>query len=947
MSDEFELFSESTKDVNSSSAGSHSDITNKPSRHVSIQIPVIENVVRPRLQHKNSPSLLSHTNSINSVLNSSSTATCSSQSKPAAAAGGRRITLPGKSTSLQLKNSKLTFSSMPSLEKKQRKPLAVCDKHSTGKSNSSSLNLADNTVLSRPSRKITTTTFSGSDINRTLASEVTNGRMSKDLARLVVNISKEESQTFPLPKRKAIELRNWMLAADSGCLRLPISVQNHLMYTIQVNNSECSTAKKSRNLEVISTDSNKNVKATSQFNSVSDDNNVTVDREKSKLKLKLPHVKGQQSQRDVRCSAVAKPLGKAGRSKLKYHPTSNRHRSLLTSKARRQESNNDNDDVCRCAARKKSVSSVTSCSSVAESAVESKNNNDFHAHMQPQIVRGKAAVDNTVSKRPLRGTSNLHNRPLPLPRNQAQSSDSDVCYHKRSVQRQSLISSYDASSSPSFDEAQNVISKINRTLQIRRMLRNSSLVNIKKSANQQYSTSNCGGMLDGKQDSANTGLKHNKLQHLPTSSTTERCSPAAKRGTLKLVGSQNYSAKSQLQKVTQQKAGTDFCSSIQDQSSLVTADSSKSSLSSRECRTVRQKAKFSKCSSDRSARMQDSETSGLSRVSNSSTASSVACRSPGTFSSKTQENLVCSKTCKGSKNITAVRSKPDNKSVSQNSKPTPAVISSNSSTEKVGTSSNENKQSFKSRLSQAVRGSKLSGRWSDIGSWDGKVYTVKPVTSRSKMQTPKSINVQQHMKSAQLPLKMAVSGSKDNARNEQLYQHASDKSSAETVISRVPSKSLLNTDVHMITSSFSSFDMPSPHFEVHTREDPSESKEVLLKRHVNKPSPVANKESPTYSISSEKEASKRQTRRIPISVCHRHQKMRMEATSESESLQSVVSETAKFAAEQEKCGMAEKRFYEPDTEQKQMSRLSDTESAISNSTFLAENLWHFGVPPQS
>ena len=930
------MFSGSSRDV--SCAGFDSGLAKKPSRHVSIQIPVVDEVVCPtRSQRTNPPASLSHAHSANAVFNSS-------QRISPTAADGRRLSLPGESASFQLKKSKRTFRSTPRLEKQHRKSLAVCDSRSSYKSNSSAVDLADHTVLSK---KTSITTFSDSDINRTLASEVKSGKMSKDLAKLVIDLSKKGPQVLPLPKRNASELRSWLLAADSGCLKLPLSVQNHLIYAVRVNDSECSTAKKSRSLKVSNSSSNRNVKATPQFCGVSDNDgcisNVSVG--KKKLTSKLPHAKDKGFQRDFCCSASGKPLGKSGRSKLKYHPASSRQGSILTNKSRQQEFTDDSDDIRQCATRKRAKSLFSSHGSVARSVVSSEDD----TNVQPEISRRKAA-DKTVSKHRSRQTSSTHKRSLSG--NHQQSSDSNEYGNRVLIS----VSSLNAASSPSFDdEVQSLVNEIDRSLGIRRMLQNPSSLNTKKSPTARYSTSASRRKSNEKRFPANTDTKQHKRQHSAILSTTED-NTLTNSDILKLLGSENFSVRSHLQNIAAQKqARSNLRDSVQDQNSSVTRNSSQSSLASQGYITRRHlssdKTTFSKSSTDghsyRSARKQDSATFGVSRLSDTCTSSLSAHRSLGLMSSKTQENLTRGKVSKGSNNITSLGSKTDTKSISQNNKATPAAIPSNISDEKVGTSSKENNQSCKLRSPLAACGSKLSGRWSDVGRWNGRVYTVRSVTSSSKMQTPKSVNVKQHKKRTQIPLKTVGSDTNNKTGNEQFCQHASDKSSVETVVSRVTSRSSFNTDCHA-TSSFSSHDKPSPHFKVHSTEDRSDSKKVLLlkrRAHVKKPS-VTNRRTPTCSTSSEKEASKKQTIDIPASVssCRDYQKTVLRASSEAPSLRLVVGEIAVSSVERENCGTAKKRSRKPDARQPPVSRLSDTESTVFSPTFDSR---HFGVPPKA
>ena len=939
-----------------SSAGSDLSLAKRPSRHVSIHIPSADEVVRPSdsvVARNRSAGSLNHAHSSNIPLSSSSTTGIRPNTAKAA---GRRIengkdffSLPGESNRSQLKYSKLA-SSVPRLEKARRRSATVCDNSSLDKSSASAVDSsADDTVLSKASRKITSTVFSGSDINRTLTAEVRRGKMNKDLAKLVISLSMEGSEFLPLPKTKASELRSWILAPDSGCLKLPLSVQNHLNYVIQISDSERSTTKKSRNLKTSNVGFNRNIQVTSsQFSDVSNNgggiSNLLIGKEKKKSKLS--HARGKQFQADSCCSASRK-LGKSGRNNLKDRPVSSHSRSFLTNKTGKQEFN---DDVRQCASRKRSGSVINSRSFITGSVVSDQDENVF----QPLTSHRKSA-DRPVLKHLSRETSTAHRRSLALSRNLEQVSAFNERDRKSVTKQKSSLSSTDVKNSQSFEEeAQSVIKKINRTLQMRRMLRNSSYLKTQKSPTLRSSNSKDRRMSDNKLCSANTGLKQHKLQCSASSSTTEDDS-ATSNDISKLLYDQNFSVRSHSLKIPQQEAGKSFGSDLHvsapNQSRSITRKISNSSFRSRGSftrRHIASKKALSVCasrkaSSDRhsSARMQDAATFSLSEVHDSLTAISAANQSLSGNSSKTQKNLTYGKVCQSANIITSAGS-------SRYVKPT-ASVPPNSSNKKVAASCKEVSGSNKSSprpSAQLSRSSKLSGRWSDLGSWNGKVYTIKRVQSSSKTPTPKSVNNKQPKKKSKLPLKSVGSDNKNKrTSNKKFCEPASDKSSVETVISCVTSKPSLNSNGHT-TTSVSPVDKPSPRFKVHSTTDRSDSKFGLLKRHVKKPS-VSDEESVSKSgilsssTKSEGKTLQKRTLKAPKSIASPSVK------SEAQSSPSVLSEMAASDVDKENCSTAGKRSQKPDADKPQISGLSDTESAVSNSTFVAENSWHFGVPPQS
>ena len=921
-----------------SSGGSDLSLAKRPSRHVSIHVPSVEEVVRPTdtVRRRKRPASLNHAHPCNTLPNNLSTT--SSRSESQTAAGGRRVEnaedalgLPGENTRSQLKNSKLN-SSTSRLAKERRKPVTVCalDQSSSSVVDSS----ADNTVLSKASRKNTATIFSRSDINRTLTTEVKSGKMSKDLAKLVICLSREELQSLPLPKAKATELRSWILAADSGCSKLPLSVQNYLNYVIQTSDNESSTTIKNRNLKISNVGFSRNVPVTSsQFCNLS---NVSGNEEK--LKSKLPHVKGQQFQTDSCCSASRMPLVKSDKNKLKGCPSSSRPRSFLTNTTGQQEFDDDDDDIRRCVSKKRSGSVATSRSFITRS-VSDENESFLDTDTQPLISRRKSA-DKTVLKHSSRGTTNRYKRSVALSRNKEQTSHSGK-HGKRSVTKQSSSSSVSVKNSSSFvEEAQSVIKKINRTLQFRRILQNSSFL---KSATARNSTSKFCRL-------SNTGLKPDKLQ-LSESSLTED-DAVTSSDMSKLLNDQNFSVRSHLQKMTQKQTtkslGTEFHNSAPNRSRSTTRKSSNVSLQSQRSLTRRNKLTsvhaIRKSSPERnspgSAKAQDSATFGLSQVLDNSSFSTTPHRSTSRNSNTTQKKLRCGNARQDASGITS----PD---TSRNKTPTASVvppIKVVSSCKGV----NRNCKSSQRPPAQSLHNTKLPGRWSDLGSWNGKVYTINRVTSSPKSPTPKSVNDKQLEKKTQLPLKSVSSGSKNKRTcNDQFYHQASDKSSVETVISREASKRSLGSDGHAHATPVSSLDKSSPCFKVHLTVDRSDSKHGLLKRHVKKPllsdseSSVSKSGISGCSSSNDKNVLQKRTLKIPKSAAS------LSVKSKTEPLPSVVSEVAASHVNEENCSATVKRSCTPGANKQQTSRLSDTESAVSNSTFVAENSWHFGVPPRS
>ena len=889
--------------MNSSSAGSDLSSTRKMSRHVSIHVPTTDEVVHLTdsvKARKRSPAALNHAHSIGALPNNSST-TSRPKSQTAAGRPNDVFILPGESNRSRLKNSKLA-SSMPSrLEKEHRKSQTVCDNSLLDKSSSSAVDSSagSNTVLSRVSRKTTATVFSRSDINKTLMSEVNGGRMSKDLAKLVIRLSmsKEESELLRLPKTEASELRSWILASDSGCSKLPLSIQNHLNYMIQISDSERSTINNSRNININNIGYNRNVQVPSQFYDVSDDDadSCKLPFGRGTLKSKLAHAKGQQLQADSCYSASRKIKDLANKIE--------------------QRKFDDEDDIRRRATRKRP--GLASRSYVTESVASDDDETDTQ-----HVLSHHQSTDSTA----FRETST---RPT--------------------ARRVNNESSFEK------EEAHSVIKKINRTLQLRRMLRKSSFLKTYESPSLRNSTSKL-----------RTGLK--QLQRSASSSTTG--DDAVTRSNMtKLLSNQNFSVRSHLRSVAKQAAkkslGPEFQSSDPDRSSLVRKKGSDSSLRSRGFlakRQVASKKATSACSPRKysrdthslsiSARMQNSATVGLPPV-----LDPAAHRSLNDNSNKTGRNLTYGKVRQDAN----VSKYPES---SRKSKPSASLIPNVSNTKAAAGCKGVSRSCKPSEKPSplVVHGSKISGRWSDLGNWNGKVYTIKRVTSKAKMSAPKSVADKQQKKNLpvadkqrkknssvtdkqqkqnpQLARKLVGSvGTNKRTRKEQSYQQASDKSSVETVISCTTSKPEPNVDR---ATSRSSCKKPSSNVTLRSTTDRSDSKDISLKRHVKKPSlsdSVSKSTELRSKTSTKREASQKRTVKTPKVAASPSVK------SESQSSTLLDNESAVSDVDEKNCSTSEKK--RPEVDEQQVRNLSDTESAVSHSTFLAENAWHFGAPPQS
>ena len=894
-----ELFSGNSRDMKSSTAGSDLGSAKQLSRHVSIHVPTEDEVVHPTdsvRARKRSPAALSHAHSIGALPNNSST---TSRPKSQTAAGRcventkDVFSLPGESNRSRLKNSKLA-SSMPRLEKEHRKSPTVCDNSLLDKSSSSAVDLSagSNTVLSKVSRKNTATVFSRSDINRTLMSEVNSGKMSKDLAKLVISLSlsKEESELLPLPKTEASKLRSWMLAADSGCSKLPLSIQNHLNYMIYISDSKRSTINNNRNLNINNVGFNRNIQVPSQFCDVSDDDagSCKLPFGKEKLKSKLAHAKGQQFQTGS------------------CYSTSRKIKDLANKIEQRKF--DDEDDIRRRATRKRP--GLASRSYVTESVASDEDEIDTQ-----HLPSHHKSTDSTA----FRETSTTAHR-----------------VHNESCK----------------EEAHSVIKKINRTLQLRRMLRKSSFLKTYESPSLRNSTSKL-----------RTGLK--QLQRSASSSTTGDDAVTSSHMT-KLLSSQNFSVRSHLQNVAKQAArkslGTEFQSSGPDRSSLVRKKGSDSSLRSRGFLTKRQVASKKATSSPRkysrdthsssiSERMRNPAIVGLSQV-----LDSAAHRFLNDNPSKTERSLRYGKVRQDAN----VSKYPES---SRKSKPSASVIPNVSNTKAAASCKGVTrscKSTEKPSPQAVVHGSKLSGRWSDLGNWNGKVYTIKRVTSKAKMSAPKSVadkqqkknlpvadkqqkknslvTDKQHKQNSQLARKSVGSdGTNKRPRKEQSYQQASDKSSVETVISCTTSKPEPNVDKATLRSSCKK---SSPNFKLRSTTDRSE--DTLFKRQGKKPSlsdSVSNSTDLRSKTSTKKEASQKRTVKTPKAASSHSVKL------EAQPSTLIDNESAVSDVDEKNCSTSEKK--RPGVDEQQVRNLSDTESAVSHSTFLAENAWHFGAPPQS
>jgi len=848
-------FPENNTDANFSSVGSDLSLGNKASRHVSIHIPTGDEVVRPSdsvTVFKRSPQLI-HAHSISTIPNNLPAAGARTKSPTVASqrvdSANGVFSLPEEGGHSRLKHSKCT-SSIPRLENKPRKSIAVCNNSLSAQSSTSSVDsTAENDVLSKVCRKFTATVLSRSDINRTLTSEIKRGRMSKDLAKLIISLSlsKDESESLPLPKTKVGELRSWILTPDSGCSKLPLSVQNHLNYIIQISDKNCSAIQKSRNLN-----------------------------------------------RDTYSSAVNAPIKvfeNWDRDNSKDGPTSSHTRFFLPKKT----------------VQKRSGSVVVSRSYTTVSANSDEDITDTGHQSNAYRFRG-------TSSRPTA--------------RQGQTSDFKD-------QKRSSIKDL-----PSFvEQAHSVIKKINRTLQIRRMLRNSHFRMMHKPPTLRNSTSKF-----------RTGLKQHKLQQSPLSTTTGEetltCS-----NTTKMLSSQNFCGRSHLQNTAQQKTrkslGSEFQSSVPNRSSWVTSRSSDTSLTSGEfisrCHVAPKKAPLKhfplRCSGNK--RTQNSTTFGLSRIPDSS-ASSLAVQKLSGVNSNVAAKQKHAQREKVRESVTSITSSD----TSRNSKVTASVSPSNTSNKKPTANCSKVvaqrcQSSAKSLPSSTVHGSKLSSRWSDLGNWNGKVYTVKRVANSAKTSTTNSSHAdKQHSKKSQLTSESESVGSggknrKPSTNTKQYYQEVSDKSSTETVVSRVSSTRSVTSGGHK-ASSVSSFTKTSPKFAVHLKIDNSDSKDIVFKRHVKKPSPDSASKGgvPRCKANSEKKVPQKRAPKTP----------KLAASSDVKSEASGISKTAPSDVVELSCSKATKR---QETDQSALCGLSYADSIEANATFLAENTWHFGVPPQS
>jgi len=883
---------------------------------------------------KNSPVSLSHSHSANTVLNGSSATSPRPKSPETskwrhAETAKNLFSHPGDSVRPQARKSKPT-SSVSRFEKEPRRSVAI---HGI---NLSPADLSADDVLMGASRKVTATEFSCSDINRIVMAEVKKDNMSRDLAKLVMNLSKEESHSMPLPRTKVNELRSWMSATDSNCSKLPVSVQNNLNYIIQVNDGEYSAANKSRNPKISNVGfSNINVQS------------VSAGTEKPKL--------SHQYQRDALCSAAVQRLSrKLGLCDQSSRPTSGSRRTFLSDETRQRKLDDDVGDVYqRTPPSKRSGSFVTgsrSYSLIVADEDEAMISGDTHHLMSRRNTRDITSLEHLSNRRPLATSKNKgHTR------------------DKRPLAKQLPVTNATTSLPPSFEERAQ--EKSNRTLQTHHTLRNTGFPKSYKSSTSKYLSSKYQKVLGDKRSSENknTGLQRHRVQRSASSSTNEDDS-LNHSGMPKLLCDQNFSGRSHFQKTEQQKAGkswsSEFNGSIRNRSSSVTAQSSNSSVKLRESHTQCQMAskKATSVSAFRRsclgrARIQDSRTFGKTPQAPENTSSPVGVQLPSSLSSsKTQHSLIDSKAHKAARNNTSLGISPRKRTTPQSNKPTILIAPPTDNSKKVPAVSRKDVNESCEPSSQLGRSSKLTGRWSDLGSWNGKVYSIQRVTSGSK--TSNSVDCKQHKKGTEPPLKSAASDSKTKTttNNEPLCQQASDKSSVETVISRVTSKPSLNVDSHKATS-ISLNDKSSPHFKIHSPYH-SDSNATSLKRHVVKPSP-AGLEPPkpksrisACSKNTEKKSPQRQTVKIPKSVacCRDRQKVSSCAESEASSSPIVTSETAEPDADEETGSIAaltKKRCNKPDADKKRVRSLSDTESAVSDSTFVAEKSCNYNMPPRT
>ena len=931
------MFSGSSRDVSSSSVGHDFGLLKKPSRHVSIQIPTVDDVV-PRKDlsrsRKSSPASASHHHSGNTGRISASTA--SLQSKCSTGVDGRRGELPEKSARSQSKNSKLTPKAMR-FEKQKQKSLEASD-CILDKSSSSAAVSADNRIFSKASGKTSAAIFSGSDIKRILESKIKSGTISKDLAQLILSLSTAGPELLPLSKTKISELHRWISAADSCFSHLPPIVQNHLKYMLQIRDGECSAAKRSKDCKLGNVDSHRNSQATSQLCDVSNNtgrpSNVMVS--KAKLQSKLSRVNGQRHQIDSGCSASGRPLGKWDQTSAKNQATGSRNGSFLTNKTRQQVVDSDDDEIRYYASRKSSGYSV-------RSAASDENDNAFHMDMSSLASCRK---DQAALRHFMETTISRQRKSLASSRNQEQMLNS-----RRSTAKQSSSSKDDATSSLSFSEkAQDVIKKIGRTLPARHMLRNSS-----KSPSLRYSTSKHLRMTDEKRSSVNTAP--HELHHSASSSTIGD-DAGTSCDMLELLKDHSFSVKSHLQKVAQKNArkplGSEFHNSVQSRSSLDTRKSLNSSLRSQDSSTRHPVALPKKATSllasgksssntrsSKCTRAQGPVTSSKFQVVDIRSCSSAAHHSSTFIASKTQQDLTCGKVRKDANKISSFDISPNkcNRSALQNNAFFVAETPCNAS-KKAATSSKGTNQSRKLPSAPSVSRTKPRGRWSDLGSWNGKVYTITRVTSSSDMPAPKSSSGKQSKKKAQLTV---GSHGRNKVINE--YQKASDKSSAETVISCASSKPSLNTE-H--STSVSTVDEPSPDFKVHSRKDRSQTKNIPLKRQEKKP--TRRELTSKGGISSCRTRGERKaSQKLTASAASRRdrQKTSSRTTSEMQCLPSAVKETTQSVTKEETCSVTKKKSPKERTGQRRIVSLSDTNTAISNETFVSDNLRHFGKPPRA
>ena len=833
----------------SSSARSDASLAKKPSRHVSIHIPSEKLVVRPQdsvtaLKQASAAGrrLLNLAQSCNTLGRRHSASPGGTRARSASTTVNARRGVGTKNANFpsKHKNPEAT-SSLPRLQKEHEQIANVCE---SSLSNASSYSAAGSStdgsggILSKASRKNTSTVLSGSDINRTLASEVKNGRMSKYLAKLVITLSSEKSQVLPLPKTEVTELRSWILSADSGCSKLPLSIRNYLNYVIRISddNRYTSSSKTTRTFTINDVNADKNVQSAA--------------------------CKEQKYQTRLCRSASKKLLKKSGSNTEKDRPIFRNSSFYSKNESVQQEYDDDVDD------------------------------DDDDDGMFLQKPKSQTSRDCKYVK------------PSTASRGQACDCDSKHA-GKKSVAKQSSL--HDAKNSPAFvEEGPDVlIKKITQNLQMRDALRNSSCLKTcaaKSSSLRKPNTQLRSGILsDNKHRSANNGPDQHTLKHSVSSSTAGGEDVVANSDISELLKDQNFSVRSHLQNMEKREARKASLNSAELGGCAVNERGSAArtinpggmtSWKSRGCLAKRhvalKKEKVSGAAAGAVSRAGKSPavvrpsstgtTSGTPDLTTSSSShahdsssSSAARRPPNRYppnggTGKISQPLKCNlgasgkMTCCNCGSVCEDSPNSVSPSLTSRNKPPPAAVTDSTSQKKVETTNNKKVPPKSS--AQPANDAKVSGRWTDVGSWNGKVYTVSRVGDSTKNVTSKPANDKPRQNKTTRPhktttrVKTQQSQSKTpNARNktscdEKCPHQTSEQSSAETVISCQTSKQSLDTANVESKNSISSLDKPSPHFKVHSTIYRSDSRQIALKRHVKKPSPSNNSESPAGSSKS-------------------------------------------------------------------------------------------------